>query len=115
VYDRSLPADSRKREGGNIMASMWDYFKAQIGSTDLSVYKTTLKKGGKERGAFNIDGVDDHYTMLLVIVDNIGSFLGPDWVKYDPYFCIVEMGFGKDVIEFDVSSMTYKLTTDEEI
>lgn len=95
------------------MASMWDYFKAQIGAYDLSVYKTTLKKGGKERGEFTVDGVDpeDYYKLLLVVVDNIGSFLGPDWVHYDPYFCIVEMGFGKDVIEFDTSSMTYKITS----
>ncbi len=96
------------------MASMWDYFKAQIGAYDLGVYKTTLKKGGKERGEFTVDGVDseDYYKLLLVVVDNIGSFLGPDAVRYNPYFCIVEMQFGDDVIEFDTSSMTYKLTAE---
>ena len=98
------------------MATAWDYFKSQIGAYDLTVYQTTLKKGGRERGEFTVNGIDpeDYYKLLLVVVDNIGSFLGPDAVRYNPYFCIVEMQFGDDVIEFDSSLMTYRFVSKEE-
>mgnify|MGYP001321331825 CR=1 FL=1 len=96
------------------MATDWEYFKAQVGSYDLRVYNTVLRQDGSFTVDKEVADPTDYYRILLVIVDNIGSFIHPDVVSYNPYFCIVEMKYGNDVIEFDSSSMTYRFVSKEE-
>jgi len=91
------------------MATRFEMFKARL-DTPVRVYRTTMYPDGN----FTVEGVENRQEQLLYIADNIGSFIVPDLIEFDPYFCTVKLHYGNSYIEFDSSFGTWELISKTE-